>query len=255
MKKVKPWIALTILFYLLFLVWGIPARYVVALLEQRNFLPAAGLSITGVEGAWSDGRILELKIDKVTLSNIGWRFQPSGLLTGCLQFGLSGNLATGKVAGILRLGINQIELRQIAGQIPAAALGKIYLPGFELSGLVAARDLSLVVNDGYLTGGSGQLAWSEAKVSSPYQMSLGGVILTLATEKDGLLYKLSDQGGGLQANGLGLLTAQGNYSYDGTVGARQGSSPELATFLQIIGRPGADGMVKVKFKGQIPRLF
>ena len=86
-------------------------------------------------------------------------------------------------------------------------------------------------------------------------MSLGGVKLDLSTENDGILFKINDLGESLQTSGLGFLSSQGEYSFDGTIGARQGSSPELATFLQILGSPGADGMVTLEFKGQMARIY
>ena len=255
MKKAKSWITLTLALYLAFLLWTLPASYVLSFLEKRNVLPAGEFSMAGVEGAWTDGRILAIKTGGVELNNLSWCFQPSGLIFGRLQFAITSDFAGGTVAGVLRVGLGAVEVKQIQGGIPAASLGQIYLPGFELSGVVEIEDLALVAKDGYLSGGSGQLAWRNAKVKSPYQMALGGVKLDLSTENDGIIFKINDLGGSLQTNGLGFLSAQGKYSFDGTIGARQGSSPELATFLQILGRPGADGMVKLEFKGQMARIF
>lgn len=253
--KLKSWLALTLAFYLLFLLWGLPAQYVVSFLQKRNVLPAVMSSLSGVEGAWTAGRILAIKTGGIELSNLSWRFQPSGLIFGRLQFALACDLADGAAAGILRVNHDTVEIEQIRGQIPAASLAQIYLPGVELSGMMEIEDLGLIAKDGYLVGGSGQLAWRNAEVNSPYRMSLGGVMLDLSTENDGVLFKVNDLGGGLQTSGLGFLTSQGKYSFDGNIGARQGSSPELATFLQILGRPGADGMVKLEFKGQLARFF
>jgi hypothetical protein len=86
-------------------------------------------------------------------------------------------------------------------------------------------------------------------------MTLGGVMVDLTAEDEGILFKLTDLGGFLQTSGLGRLDLQGKYSFDGTVGARQGSSPELTTFLQVLGRPAPDGTVKIAFKGQMARLY
>lgn len=255
MKKARPWITLTLAFYLAFLFWTLPAHYVLSSLEKLNVLPAAGFSVSGVGGAWTGGRILAVKTGGVEFNNLVWRFQPSGLIFGRVQFAMTCDFADGSVAGVLRLGPGDIELEKIQGGIPAASLGQIYLPGFELSGVLEIEDLALSARDGYLSGGFGQIAWRNAKVSSPYQMSLGGVKLDLSTENGGIVFKVNDLGGSLQTNGLGFLSPQGKYSFDGTIGARQGSSPELSTFLQILGRPGADGLVKLEFKGQMAQFF
>jgi hypothetical protein len=181
--------------------------------------------------------------------------QPVGLLSGRLQLAVNGEIAAGKVSGVLRVGGGKLRFEEVQGQIPVAPLGRIYLPGVELSGVMQFEDLALTGRDGRLVAGSGQLAWRNAEVHSPYRMELGGVMVELSTENDRVLFKLKDLGGGLQTSGLGFLTPAGKYSFDGTVGARQGSSPELATFLQILGRPGADGMVKIKYNGQLPSFF
>lgn len=255
MKKAKGWITLTLALYLAFLVWTLPAHYVLAIVEKGNVLPAGYFTISGVKGAWTDGRALAIKTGEIELNNLNWHFQPSGLISGRLQFAITSDFAGGAFAGVLRIGLGTVELEQMHGGIPAASLGQIYSPGVELAGVVEIENLALIAKDGYLCGGSGQLAWRNAKVNKPYQMSLGGVMLDLSTEDDGILFKINDLGGGLQTSGLGALSSQGKYSFDGTIGARQGSSPELATFLQILGSPGADGMVKLEFKGQMARIF
>ncbi len=255
MKKTKAWITLTLALYLAFLIWTLPAYYILSFLEKSNLLPAGDFSMSGVKGPWTGGQVLAIKTGAIELNNLSWRFQPSGLIAGRLQFALSSDLAGGSVAGVLRIGLGTVALEQIQGGIPAASLGQIYLPGVELSGVLAIENLALIARDGYLSGGSGQLAWRDARVDKPYQMSLGGVKLDLSTEKDGILFKINDLGESLQTSGLGFLSSQGEYSFDGTIGARQGSSPELATFLQILGSPGADGMVTLEFKGQMARIY
>jgi hypothetical protein len=255
MKRTKSWITLTLVFYGLFLLWTLPAHYILSFLEKRNVLPAGNFSISGVEGAWTDGRLQEFKTAKIGLADLTWRFQPSGLIFGRLQFALTCDYAGGSVGGILRVGLQDLEIRQLQGQIPASSLAQISLPGVKLSGMVELGKLSLTAKDGYLVGGAGQLAWRNAQVDSPYHMTLGGVMVDLTAEDEGILFKLTDLGGFLQTSGLGRLDLQGKYSFDGTVGARQGSSPELTTFLQVLGRPAPDGTVKIAFKGQMARLY
>lgn len=254
MKKVKSWIILTLAFYLLFLFWTIPAKYVWSFLDRHQALPA-GVYVSGIEGPWTAGRIMKVRTGLTELSDLSWCFQPIGLLGGRLQLAMSGEFAGGGVTGIMRIGVKTIEFKKIRGRIPAAQLGQIYLPGVELAGMVELEDLGLIGKKGRLLGGSGQLAWRNAEVLAPYRMDLGGVTGELATDNNVTVLKLNDLGGGLQVSGLGSLAAEGKYSFDATVGARQGSSPELATFLQILGRPGADGMVRINHKGQLPIFF
>jgi hypothetical protein len=224
-------------------------------MRKYEMIPANAFTATGIEGAWTNGRILELEVGGVEVDDFNWRFQPVGLLTGRLQFAVAGGLGAGSTQGIIRLGSDTVELGKVRGRVPADFLGQMYLPGVKLSGVLESEGLSLAVEDGYVVEGAGRLAWSNARVDSPYQIGLGGVAIDLSTDSDGIVVKLADTGGELQARGIGVLSAEGKYSFDGTLGARQGSSPELATHLQILGRPEADGMIKIKFNGQLARLF
>ena len=72
------------------------------------------------------------------------------------------------------------------------------------------------------------------------------------TDPNGINTMLRDTGGPLQADIVGKLTENGRYSFDGTINSREGSSPDLASFLQILGQPGKDGMIKVSYRGEIP---
>lgn len=255
MKKSRSWIILTLVLYLLFLFWTMPADYVLALMRKYEIVPAGGYTVAGLEGAWTDGRILELEVGPIEVTDLKWRFQPGALAGGHLQFAVSGGLGDGSTEGVVRLGFDSVELGKIKGRVSADFLGRRFLPGVKLTGVLETEELSLVAEDGYPVEAAGRLLWSNARVESPYRVGLGGVVVDLSTDSDGIVLKLNDTGGALRAGGLGILSPDGKYSFDGSLGARQGDSSELATYLQILGRPEADGMVKVGFKGQLPRLF
>ncbi|MFO7607364.1 MAG: type II secretion system protein N [Desulfurivibrionaceae bacterium] len=256
MKKRRSWIILTLGFYLLILFWTVPADYLLSYLRKHEVIPAGSFTVVGLEGPWTGGRIFEINAGGVEVNNLHWRFQPFGLLSGRLRFAVAGDLGGGSTEGVVLVGFDTVEIAKVRGRVPADFLGRIYLPGIELTGMLETEELTLVAEEGYLVEGAGRLAWSDARVESPYRIGLGGVVVDLATDdSDGIVFKLGDTGGALQAGGLGTLSPDGTYSFDGSLGARQGSSPELATYLQILGRPEADGMVKIGFNGQLPRLF
>jgi len=255
MKKSRSWIILTLVFYLIFLLWSLPADLALSFMQKHKVIPSGAFAVSGLEGAWSAGRIVELKAGGLKLNNLSWRFQPLGLLSGRLQFALASDVGAGSTKGVLRVGLDTLELKKLRGRVPAGFLGQIYLPGVELSGVFETDGMSLVAENGHLVEGVGRLVWSNARIDSPYQVGLGGVALELSTDSDGIVFKLNDTGGGLQAGGLGVLSPEGNYSFNGTLGVRQDSAPELATYLQLLGKPEADGMVKIGLNGRLPRLF
>jgi hypothetical protein len=255
MKKARPWITLTLAFYLAFLFWTLPAHYVLSSLEKLNVLPAAGFSVSGVGGAWTGGRILAVKTGGVEFNNLVWRFQPSGLIFGRVQFAMTCDFADGSVAGVLRLGPGDIELEKIQGGIPAASLGQIYLPGFELSGVLEIEDLALSARDGYLSGGFGQIAWRNAKVSSPYQMSLGGVKLDLSTENGGIVFKVNDLGGSLQTNGLAFYHHRENIPLMGQLAPGKVAHLNSPLFCRFLADREPMGWSNWNLRGKWPNFF
>jgi general secretion pathway protein N len=151
--------------------------------------------------------------------------------------------------------MSSLAIDKVRGRVPVDYLGQRFLPGLSLAGVLETDELSLTVEEGYPVEASGRLAWSNAGVEAPYRMGLGGVVVDLSTENDGIVFRLGDTGGALQAAGLGLLSPEGKYSFNGSLGSRRGADSELATYLQILGRPQPDGMVKIQHNGSLVRLL
>jgi hypothetical protein len=66
--------------------------------------------------------------------------------------------------------------------------------------------------------------------------------------------QLADGGGPLAAEGVARLQPDGSYQFNGAFSARPGQpgASELAIGLNALGRPGADGKVRVSLAGRLP---
>ncbi len=253
MKELKPWLIITAVFYLFFLFWSLPADRVLSLLAKRDLVPNQLILSNNLQGSWHHGQTTGVHFGGVEITELNWRLQPAHLLLGRLQFAMDCDLSEGESSWTLRLSPSTLAIKRLQGKIPAATLGRT-LPGFILTGSLQAENISLTIQDGFLKDATGRASWSEAGLGSPYNMNIGGLVLDLETDPTGIRALISDTGGPLQAGIIGRLVQDGNYTFDGTISARQGSPPDLATFLQLFGRPGSDGLIRVSFNGHLPRL-
>ncbi|MEN8142677.1 MAG: type II secretion system protein N [Thermodesulfobacteriota bacterium] len=255
MKEIKPWLLLAIIFYLLFLGWSFPAERALSFLYNRQVISPATISIADPSGSWSSGKAPYVRAGNIVIKNLSWSFQPASLLLGRLQFAVKGEIMANRISCRLSFDSNTFTVKNLNGTLPADTAIRPYLPGINLGGSLAADRVSLTIEKGFLQKASGQISWKEAALGSPYNTPLGGLSLALSTEENEITIKLNDLGGPLQADGLGFISPAGEYSYNGWVSASRESSPDLASFLQILGAPQADGKIKLDLKGKLPRLF
>lgn len=255
MKELKPWLLLTIILYLFFLAWRFPADRTLSILLERRVIPPAMISIEDPAGSWSRGHAPQARIGNLEIKDLSWNFQPAALLLGNLQFAIAGEIMNNRTSCQLSFDSNTFTIKNLNGILSVDAATKPYLPGINLTGTLNIDSLYLTIEKGSLYSATGKISWQEAALGSPYNTALGGLALVLSTDESGVMIKVSDLGGPLQADGLAFLASTGDYSYNGSFGTRQGSSPDLASFLQILGSPQADGKIKVDLKGKIPRLF
>jgi hypothetical protein len=252
-KELKPWLIITTVFYLFFLFWNLPSDRVLSFMTERNLVPGKLLLTSSPQGSWHNGQLTGVQFGGIEIPELHWQLQPVHLLLGRLQFIMDCDLPGGESSWTLQLTPSTLTIKQLQGKIPAAILGRT-LPGFILTGSLQAENISLTIQDGLLKNATGRASWSEAGLGSPYNMNIGGLLLDLETDLTGIGARISDTGGPLQATIIGRLVQDGNYTFDGAISARQGSPADLATFLQLFGRPGSDGLIRVSFNGHLPRL-
>ena len=251
MKELKPWLIITTICYLFFLFWNLPAERVLSVMTSKGLVPDFIVLTSSPEGSWNSGRSTGINVAGFKISELNWKLRPAALLLGRLQFDMDCNMPGGKSSWTLQLSRSTLAIKRLRVELSAAILGQT-MPGFELSGSLRSEDVSFKLQNGLIASAAGRASWNEAGINSPYNMAIGGLVLELTTGETGINLKINDAGGPLQASIIGLLGPNGEYSFDGTISARQGSPPDLATFLQLFGRPGSDGMILIALKGRLP---
>ena len=255
MRETKLWLGLTLLLYLFFLGWFFPAERVLSFMYGRQIISPATVSIADPSGSWSSGKAPQARAGNIEIKDLSWDFQPAALLLGKIQFNITGKLLSNPASCKVSFDSDTFTLKSLKGILPADQAARPYLPGVNLGGDLDIDNLSLTIEKGSLQSARGVISWKEAALGSPYNTSLGGLTLALSTEENGIMLKVNDLGGPLQADGLGFVSLSGDYSYNGSIGTRDGGSSDLAAFLQILGTPQADGKIKQEFKGKLLRLF
>ena len=130
-----------------------------------------------------------------------------------------------------------------------------------LKALQPSGSLNLNLNNVKWTGESlasaeGRIVWRGAEINLLKPVELGDLTLTLETSNDEVRGVIKDSGGPLSAEGVVTLAEDGRYKVNGAFATR-GNNPdskELENALRSMGKPGADGKVKVTHSGTLSKL-
>lgn len=244
-----------VLLFLVFLVATLPAPTAYALIKSKN--AEAPLILNNVEGTVWSGRAGPALIGGQRLDSLAWDINSWALLIGRVQakiefrngdsFG-SANIArgfTGKVyARDVEARIDLQRMKLLSQVLPLGMQGALllHLSAFDL-------DRRSILN------AEGTLAWDNAVITVPSRVDFGNLRIALGGEDDNVKATLSDGGGPLQADGILLITRDGNYKFTGNFAVRDASQSMLVQGLQFLGRPGPDGKVSTSNSGHLSSLM
>jgi hypothetical protein len=160
--------------------------------------------------------------------------------------------------GVTALGLNgNVDFSSLEAQLPATFVASMV----NLKALQPSGSLNLNLNNVKWTGESlasaeGRIVWRGAEINLLKPVELGDLTLTLETSNDEVRGVIKDSGGPLSAEGVVTLAEDGRYKVNGAFATR-GNNPdskELENALRSMGKPGADGKVKVTHSGTLSKL-
>ena len=234
--------------YLLILLANFPAARLAAHLQQQY----APLVFHSVSGSVFSGSAARVERDALVAGPVHWRFRPSGLLKGRLEYRLQGDLMQEPFEG--RVGVDlagRIHLQEAQVVLDPASLVELYSPvGMTTTGRMVLHVESLELQDGFPGHLSGQLLWSDAGVTAPVSLVLGEVRVQLGSEADRITGEVSNTGDTRVSGSLGLSAAH-DYSVDLQLTPGRTTSVEVVEFLKSWGQPGPGGSYRLADSGRL----
>jgi general secretion pathway protein N len=250
-----------LLVYLAVLVLSFPAERAYAHWKGSGQAPP-GFALGGISGSVWSGKAALAVVQGRRLEAVEWRLRPWALLSGQValdwRIRLPGDDDSGYGQGSTAFGLDgSIHFDELEARLPAQQLAGLAQAGaVRPDGSVSINLRDLHWDGQSLVSADGRVVWSGAGVNIFKPLTLGDLVVNLETTDEGIKGLISDGGGPLIAEGLFTVKADGQYQFSGSFGARGGTegSQDLENALRSLGRPGADGKVRVNRSGTLAAL-
>jgi general secretion pathway protein N len=241
--------------YLAFLVAGFPAERAYSYWQSSSQAGARqGIAMGSLSGSVWSGTAGQALINGQHLEDLSWDLQPWALIMGRIALNWRGKLADGFGQGQVAAGLDgEVEMDRVEARLDLSQISIRALQALQPQGTLNLNLRDVVWTGQALTSAQGRMVWSGAGVNFLQALTFGDLSLELETTPEGVKGILSDGGGPLEAVGVLNLRPDGQYQFTGSFAARDGD-PALTRALRSLGRPAADGKVKVSQSGTLAAL-
>lgn len=250
MKKVMGYAVLGLCAYIAFVVALFPAdrAYAFARAQLGNTL------LYDVRGTVWRGKAAAVQVGGHTLRAVRWSIAPWTVVLGRVDVDLSYDSGESWGNGVIGFGINKVlHLRGIELQLPGAEVHSL-LPRIAVP---LAGVFSVTLQQGFfhpqtrrIADVRGAVTWHNAALDMPNAPVLGSFRVDLEPGAEGIVGVLKDVGEGpLVAQGSLLLKSDNTYQFTGSFMPREPGRADIAQGLMFLGRPDAEGRVKVNYDG------
>jgi hypothetical protein len=236
--------------YLVWLLATLPAPLVYSRFEAD----LAPLSLHPLSGTLWHGRASVITHGQRLAQSLVWKFNPWALVKARLE--LRWSIADPHVQGQGRAGLmligGEYYLSDLEVRLPAKVLSTwLTLDPFVLGGALVLDVAMLAGNrEGWHTV-DGWLTWRDAAVEQPERIALGGLTLALSPyDTGGLLGKVRESKGPLAVAGELRLDTEGSWQIHADLAARPPEDARLKKMLQVFGRPGVDGKIRLDWRSR-----
>ncbi len=207
----------------------------------------------GVSGNLWRGQAVVLSIGGIALHDIRWRWRPQGMLLGRISHTVSAQGSGGPVEAIVSNSMigSTLRLYDVTGTLPIEQVGNsMQLPVMPFSGRIQLSLDMLKLRNGRLWNAEGIVDFDQVlfNFTSP-AVVLGNYRAEISTDKDVVHFALTSQGGQLEAEGTADVTREGQYSLDMRLRPRATAPAAVASLMQSLGQPAADGWYSLRQNG------
>lgn len=250
MKRNIKLLLLGISSFFVFMLVTFPAEYAYQYVQAR----IKPLYLSNLDGTLWTGSAGVVQYQSEHLGELSWSLHPHDIIRGRLEtdFSLNANqLQTSGTAGKEFFGTAYAE--NIEGHLSAAFFGKhigikTFTPAGKLRFSMQRMEFS---PKGRLESAVGNIMWEQAGISSPAQVIFGNLNILVSTEKEGIVFNISDENSPIKIEANLLVCPDGKYELNGkltpTPAAQEGFSKSLA----LLGKPDKNGVIKIKYAGRL----
>lgn len=239
--KLRHLILVTLAAYLVWLAATIPARWAWQLLPAD--LPVQAHQIEG--SIWRGQAALDLPLE-LQARPVHWQWLPASLLRGQLGYALNLSLSFGETRALVRTrGPEKLHLSDLLLQANLAAAPLQASAGIPLHGAAQLQLDEFVLENGLPGDAEGTLSLENLAVELGEKLELGDFVADITSEAGQIVGRVSDRGGPLAAEGDIRLNGT-RLEIDLRLTPRASAAPALRDALGLIGRPRADGSVRLR---------
>lgn len=252
MNRVIKLIVLAVTGFVFFMLVTFPAEYAYQIVHSR----IKNLSLSSINGTLWNGSAGFVQYKTTPLGSVNWSLHPHDILRGHLEtdFSLvSDKMQTKGTAG--REIFGPAYTKNLNGYVPAALLGKhlgikTVTPAGKLHFSIKRMEFS---PKGRLEAAVGQITWEQAGITSPTQAVLGNLNVDITTEKEGIVFNISDENSPIKVKADLLVCPDGKYELNGKLIPTPAAQAGLSNSLKLLGKPDKNGVIKIKYAGRLPR--
>jgi general secretion pathway protein N len=173
------------------------------------------------------------------LARMDWEISFRSIFSGGILLRLRDSSAPQKPPAEIYLGLRQVELRNFAIELPAAAMGELdpMLQAMRFQGQVEIAAGSLVIRRDGTVNGNVAANWQGAGSALSPVNPFGNYHFDLTGQGDRVQISLGTLSGGLQLNGQGTWLTSGKLSFQAAASA---SGPGKEMFSEILHHMGPE---------------
>lgn len=256
LKRFAAYALLGIVLYLAFLLATVPAAWVAAGAAR---LTGGTLLLADFDGTLWHGTG-ELHAGQPpggvrALGTLRWQLSPWRLLLGAAQLDLSLEGQAVRAEGVLRVGHDWLEARDVSATAPAALASLAYGPVafFDPRGTIELRVPQLELSGAGLVTDA-EVRWRGAGGRFTGERSFGDYRLQLDGRGETAHLDLSTLRGDLELTGQGRwqVTGNGAFRFTGSATPRANAAPELEALLRALGPDRGNGRRDLRLNARLP---
>lgn len=259
--KLRYYILIFILSFVLFLVVNAPAAKIIAMATKGRALPVQCIA---PRGTLFQGGCEQLVLPSgFSITLFQWDIHPLSLIIGSLSADLQGQFAGHPVKGRIstsvggsisgddiRLALPASEVHKLVQQFMTRRL-RMPLPLGDMNGDFNLSIDNIVMRDGFPSKVQGSLQWRKAAITLAEKVTLGNISIAVQPTDQGLVANLSNKGGQIRLKGDAQLNQKRQYQVSINLKPQASATQNIRQSLQLFAQRQGDGSFQFKQQGQL----